>query len=486
MPSAMKRIATLAAGLGLVACGGGNTKPTAPPADSKLMAPGDAKGVGQVGPAAKQPAPPDDPPLDPAEAARKAKVDEALTRIPEIKKALVDLRKLAFKSDTPALYQSTADFRKFVATEVGEELTPEKSAALAESYFHIGLLASPIDLVATLTDAFTSQAAAYYDPDQKKFFVVVVPDQALALDMFSSHELTHALQDQHFDLKQYLQPKTPIDDDQRTARNFVVEGEATLTMFAYAGQAGLGMGADAPKVDMLGQGLPLLKLALGTAAAMTLDDFKRQTKSQMGSADLDPEIAKSIEQMDAIPPVILVPMMDSYMKGAMAALAAYEAGGWDEVSKLYSNPPTSTEQVLHPTTKLYPTRDEPKQVTLPALPGITEVTSNVLGELSWRIYFMLWSKDAKKIEGYADGWDGDRFSVGKTADGTLVGVLVSTWDSAAEAKQFAKAYQASIKARFPKKQRKVWVKTVGETVYVVDGGKDAKLIDAVVKGTTIK
>ena len=77
----------------------------------------------------------------------------------------------------------------------------------------------------------------------------------------------------------------------------------------------------------------------------------------------------------------------------MPVLAAYEHGGWKEVGKLYSNPPASTEQVLHPETKLYPKRDNPKRVTLPALADHEVVYENVMGELQWRVYFMLWKKE---------------------------------------------------------------------------------------------
>ena len=71
---------------------------------------------------------------------------------------------------------------------------------------HIGLLDKPIDLAETLEQTMVTQAAAYYDPRQKKFFVVMAPDNDSMLDTMSAHELTHALQDQHFDLAKYLPP----------------------------------------------------------------------------------------------------------------------------------------------------------------------------------------------------------------------------------------------------------------------------------------
>jgi hypothetical protein len=461
----------------LIACGA-PTKPAPKPIPPAPVAP--AAPVVDAAPAT--PTAPVDAPPDPAAAKRKDAI--VLARIATIKSGLAALRDLPFKDDVPAEFQSTKDFRSFVAAEIKSDPTASQSAATAKAMFHIGLLTQLVDLDQTIEDALVSQAAAYYDPKQKKFFIVMVPTEDIGLDTIAAHELTHALQDQYFGLTAYLEPKVPLDNDQATARKFIVEGEATLTMFAYAGEAMAG-GALGGK-HMLDPALrPMLKPGLQTAANMSIDDFKAMTKAQAaGAHGMTDDIKKAIDAMDTIPPLILVPMMDSYMKGMMAVFAAYEAGGWKEVGNLYAHPPDSTEQVLHPDTKLYPKRDVPKKVTLPALPGYTEVFGNTLGELEWRIYFSLWKKDVALDA--AAGWDGDHFSVVTDKDGALVGLIATTWDSKAEAKEFATDYQATIAVRFPAKERTVWVKTVGANVFIVDGGTDPKLIDKLAKGAKVK
>src|SRR6266581_710741 len=80
----------------------------------------------------------------------------------------------------------------------------------------------------------TTQAGAYYDPAAKAFFLVMVPDNELILDTISAHELTHALQDQHFDLAHYLPSDGSIDDDAASARRFIAEGDATFAMLLYS------------------------------------------------------------------------------------------------------------------------------------------------------------------------------------------------------------------------------------------------------------
>jgi hypothetical protein len=450
-----------------------------------------------------------DEPAKPATAKseREQRAEAALARLPEVKRQLAKLRQLDFNEDVPGLYQSQDDFRAYVSAEVDKLLPAAKAVALADSMLHIGLLTSPIDLRKTVSDAVASQAGAYYDMNQKKFFVVMVPTDAMTLDMFTSHELTHALQDQHFDLEHYQGlDGHELDEDSANARAFVVEGEATFTMFAYAAQ--MTPHQDGVEIDPLDKAhLAAVKSLLAAGANMTIADYKQQSEATADPTDKDNEIQKATASLDTIPLVIIQPMLDSYLRGALAVVDVYETGGWDAVNALYATPPDSTEQLLHPDTKLVPTRDVPQKVTLATLPGTTEVFSNTMGELEWRIYFMLWNPTPaalatddpgakqrtaqiaavrKANEDAAAGWDGDRWSVVKDKDDNEVGLLATVWDSPKEAKEFEKAYKATIKARFPKKERQVWTKVKGAAVYIVDGGTDPKLINAVVSGTTIQ
>jgi heme-degrading monooxygenase HmoA len=185
--------------------------------------------------------------------------------------------------------------------------------------------------------------------------------------------------------------------------------------------------------------------------------------------------------MDKIPAIILVPMVDSYLKGAMPIAVAYAKGGWAEVAKLYSMPPNSTEQLLHPDSKLYPSRDWPQTATLPKQAG-SLVESNVVGELGWRVYLEQWG-DAKAVDNAA-GWDGDRFAVWRNKDGSLVGLIATAWDSEDDAKAFEAAYRASLVARFggdgSKRAdgRAVNVMRQGMNVFILDGSADAAVLKA--------
>jgi hypothetical protein len=433
--------------------------------------------------ASNEPKPPDTPET------RKKRAETALGRVASIKPAVAKLRGKAFDRDVPTRYQVTSEFQAAVRREIAKELPPERSRDLSAALAHLGFLIKPLDLATVVEQAMVTQAGAYYDPAAKSFFLVMVPDNALILDTISAHELTHALQDQHFDLTRYLPVDRSIDDDASTARKFVVEGDATLVMLLYSVQSMLG---DKMSPAVIG----VLREQIVKFASLDIKDLKEQAKSQaalFGGSDND--IKKAIDAMDDIPHAVLVPLLDSYMKGALVALTAYEHGGWAAVDELYRKPPTSSEQVLHPDKKLYPKRDEPRRLTL-AASADRELANNVLGELQWKIYFEQW-KVPKAVEA-AEGWGGDRFSVTRRKDDKLIGRVATVWDTAADAQQFAAAYAASLAARFPGVDTshpatgvarpdgtKIFVRTADKRVFIVDGADDARALDELVRSTKL-
>jgi hypothetical protein len=87
--------------------------------------------------------------------------------------------------------------------------------------------------------------AAYYDPRSKAFRVVGDTRDKDVDEMIVAHELTHALDDQHFDLETFdggEGNRLGLTEDERTAREFVTEGEATFMMLAWQSASGEGRG----------------------------------------------------------------------------------------------------------------------------------------------------------------------------------------------------------------------------------------------------
>jgi hypothetical protein len=467
----------------LVACGSGNKAPQqpekatpvqkeAPDADAKVEAPADP---------------------EPAPLTKEELVAKAIERAGSIQTEVAAIRGREFKSKVPAEYQTEEDFAEFVRTEMEKELPDEKNKELSAAAYHLGLMDKPIDLKATIEHAFVTQAAGYYDPTQKKFFIVVLSSDDSMLDTITSHELMHGLQDQYFDLNAYYhvdQPDNPLTEDQANARRFIVEGEATMLMIVYVTKAYSGM-------DMLSDdGVKQLGTVLKFQAMVDASTMAQQ----QGAMFEDEDMKKQMDAMKDIPLYILVPLFESYTKGALPVFEAYAAGGWGAVDALYTNPPDSTEQVLHPAEKLVGARDYPIALTLPthrSLKKWTSVHSDVMGELGWRVYLTTWlttSHDKIDVDAAAAGWDGDRYAV-YAKDGSNVGVLATTWDTEDDAKEFEQAYIATLAARFDgaKSTTKRGVTTTArpdgtqvlverrkKDVYIVDGA-DAKIAAKLLK-----
>src|SRR6185436_6312774 len=91
-----------------------------------------------------------------------------------------------------------------------------------------------------------------------------------------------------------------------------------------------------------------------------------------GASALSPEERVAIEATARLPPVIIVPMVEPYFKGALLVSDAWARGGWPAVDDLYRHPPESTEQVLHPVEKLLDRRDPPVRISLAGSPSVLE------------------------------------------------------------------------------------------------------------------
>ena len=86
-----------------------------------------------------------------------------------------------------------------------------------------------------ILDLLMEQVAGFYDPFAGKLYIA----DWLPLEMQRpalAHEIEHALQDQHFDLKRFASP-IKDDGDRQLARSALVEGDGTAVMLEFQAQA---------------------------------------------------------------------------------------------------------------------------------------------------------------------------------------------------------------------------------------------------------
>jgi hypothetical protein len=257
-------------------------------------------------------------------------------------------------------------------------------------------------IVSALLDVYQSQVLAYYDPPTKTFYTVrQLPEAMKSLPMagpldtgVAVHELTHALQDQHFAIgKKDLALRD--DTDANLAYHALVEGEASLVMLAYMIEQGGGSLDELIKNDLF-TGL------LSTAAQ----------KAPIEGPRYFVELLKF-----------------PYLDGLRFVIEAYRRGGWRELDRVYADPPRSTREILHPADYFEhrftpaPFHSKPS-VAVPHLLSVEH-----LGEWHWRF-----------LAGNADGWVGDRVTIAQNRFCEPTVLVETQWDSDEHARHFYDAY----------------------------------------------
>jgi hypothetical protein len=345
-------------------------------------------------------------------------------------------------------------------------LPPDRADAFGRVVNKLGLYKGPIieDAAGMMTHLATSQAAAYYDPDRSAFFVLLGDMPIEMLAPVYAHELYHGLQDQYWDLDAYVLDglEGGLNDDELLARQAVVEGEATYVMTLWmmrklTGEIPTGFALD---------------LAVQVQAQLDSAALRQLAVSGAVSGARSEDIDASIAAMEEIPQFMMETLLGAYLKG-MGFVHQVVKQGWDRAETLYTDPPRSTEQILHPEKWLLE-RDDPVAIDFPAperseaLEGWTLLDSNVLGEFQLRIAFNEFEMSDRSTAAAA-GWDGDRFAVLEREDELLL-LLSTTWDSEAEAEEFAQAYEELLTRKYPDGSETTVVSVRGADVLIVEGG----------------
>lgn len=162
------------------------------------------------------------PKLDNAEFA--ATADEVLQQVSEITglKLLTPLKKTLRSRD---------EIHAYVIREMDDEKNPAERYGEERSAEAFGLIPKGFDLDHFMVDLLTEQIAGLYDPKAQEFYVadwIALDDQREVM----AHELTHALQDQHFHIESWVKAARP-NDDAEMARESVLEGSAMAAMIDY-------------------------------------------------------------------------------------------------------------------------------------------------------------------------------------------------------------------------------------------------------------
>jgi hypothetical protein len=376
----------------------------------------------------------------------------------EVLRETSELRKLPVLRQVRSGAQSRAEIEQMLVRNLDESATPEEALAAETAMKKFGLAPADFQLRPFLIQLLTEQVAGYYDPKSQEFYLADWIDLDGQRPVMA-HELTHALQDQHFNLRRF-EDWPRHDSDAEMAAHALVEGDASYLMMQYVARD------------------PARQLAF--------------LKSMMSGG------AAASEQIEKAPRVLREQMLFPYLQGMMWVAQVYKQGGWEAVSAAYKSLPQSSEQVLHQ--EKYGARAAPQKVSVRDLSaslgrGWRMADNDVQGE--WGCYILLdeFLQTIDVSRRAAAGWGGDRYAlfVGpRKAD--VVVALKTVWDTEADAREFFDAYVKRTTKRYGVEPsevahagRQVWVtkegavvvERQGSAVCVVEGvpdGADAKAL----------
>jgi hypothetical protein len=323
-----------------------------------------------------------------------------------------EIRELSILKAVKSGAQSRADIERMVIKNLDSETTPTEMHAAEVLLKTLGLAPKDFAYRAFLIKLLTEQVAGYYDPKAQQFYLadwIELEGQKPVM----AHELTHALQDQHFNLKRFEKwPKG--DSDAELAAHALIEGDATLAMTLYMTKN------------------PLVALAF--------------IKS-LGAQEV------SSEQFKQAPRALRESLLFPYEEGSAWATQLYKRGGWDMVSRAFAKLPQSSEQILH--AEKYFSYELPQKLTLPDFrnvlgPAWKRIDYDVNGE--WGCYLVLdeFLNDTAESKQAAAGWGGDRYALYETgkSDETFFTQLTA-WDTPRDAREFFDAYARRTSKRYP-------------------------------------
>jgi hypothetical protein len=335
---------------------------------------------------------------------------------------------------------SKADVEKDTTRQLAKEEFAKSFAQEELSMKKLGFLPRDFNLKDFLVKSTGQEIAAYYDDETKVISMLnwVPPDQQ---EPILAHELTHALQDQNYDLGKWMKaaPKTEgnqaigtvkINADSQIARKAVVEGQAMVVYFDY-----------------------LLK-----PVGRSLQD----TPGLIYQME-DPAVKAVIDsQLMHDAPMILREMGTfAYQGGLIFEGELLQKGGKKMAfAGAFARPPRNSHEVLQPVS--YINGEKLPSVRIPDMREVLNDQYDVydsggIGELDVRALLKQYGERKLANEVSAE-WQGGAYATfrrkdkevsdvsGSTADLSLL--YISRWKTAAVAEWFARFYAGAVAQRY--------------------------------------
>jgi hypothetical protein len=329
-------------------------------------------------------------------------------RIEELTAKLSEITGLEVRRKVPYAMIDRKELRKFLERRIAEEIKDEEIRIEETLLKKFGLVPADFDLKKTTIELYTEQAAAFYDFKRKKLFVLESADTALQ-EAALTHELAHALADQHFRLARFLD-RAGNSDDGALARLAVMEGQASWLMAEMMARAtGQSLRTSPELVDLMSR--------------------------MMGAGGADSPV------YDQAPLYIRESLIFPYTSGMKFQQAVLEKLGGRGFLEVFRRPPVSTQQVLHPDKYLNGTGTLAVELPKWNSRGYRKLAEGSVGEFDYAVLLRQYL-DEEATRRIAPAWRAGRYRLFEhKQDGRTVLLQASSWETEQKAGEFFAAYR---------------------------------------------
>lgn len=331
---------------------------------------------------------------------------------------------------------SKADVEMYATGQMAKEEFAKRFAQEELSMKKLGFLPRDFNLKEFLVKSTGQGIAAYYDPETKTISMLnwVPPDRQ---EPILAHELTHALQDQNYDLTMWMKAGSKVNpdakggsDDSALARKAVVEGQGMVVYVDY-----------------------LLK-----AAGRSLED----TPGLIYQME-DPTVKGAVDsQLMHDAPMILREMGTfAYLGGLIFEGELLHKGGKKMAFEgVFARPPRNSHEVLQPNS--YIDGEKLPPVRIPDLRRLLSEQYDVfdtggIGEVDVRALLKQYG-ERKIADDVSSAWQGGAYVTYRRKDrvvadvsgstGDLALLYISRWKTAQAAERFARFYAGAVSQRY--------------------------------------
>jgi hypothetical protein len=388
-------------------------------------------------PQAQPSTPPSSSPQAPGKIISPKEARELFRSVDELLKFASEDTSLPIKREVKRKLADRQEVESYLEKGMKDDKDAKRLERSSEVLKKFGLIPRDFQLGPFLVAMLKEQVAGYYDPKKKTVNILnwVDPEQQKPV---LAHELTHALQDQSFDMQAWMKeaetegdknndPKpSDIDtDEESSAREAVVEGQAMVVMMDYT---------------------------LAPSGKTLLDT--PQIGEALKEGMLDGPDSPTFQQA----PIFLKEELTfPYRYGMDFTLALEQAGGKElGFAGAFKDPPTTTRQIMEPDTYLSHEKIEPLK-RLDFAKDFEQYSTFDIGAIGEFDVDVLVEQYAgrKEAESLYPAWRGGYYFAGRvkgTNSGPLGVLYVSKWATPEKAAEFGAVYAKSLAKRYQKHQ----------------------------------